>query len=145
MTGYAKAALMSLGLTFVSAVSPAWGQQNVPPVAAKTDDRSTAYYNFAMAHLYAELASAYGNRGEYVNKAIDFYNQAMKLDPNASYIGEELADLYIQSGQFERASQLANDLIHTNPNNANAHKILARLYARQIGDPDQGAAKVDQG
>jgi tetratricopeptide (TPR) repeat protein len=95
-----------------------------------------------MAHLYAELAGAYGNRGEYVNKAIDMYREAMKLDPSSSYIGEELADFYVQTSQLERATQLANDLIKANPNNPNAHKILGRIYARQIGDPDQG--KIDQ-
>jgi tetratricopeptide (TPR) repeat protein len=97
-----------------------------------------------MGHLYGELAGAYGNRGEYVNKAIDFYRQAMKIDPSASYIGEELADLYVQTGQLERATQQANELIRANPSNAAAHKILARIYARQIGDPDQGQGKIDQ-
>jgi len=77
-----------------------------------------------------------------VNKAIDFYKEAMKLDPDASYIGEELAELYVQTQQLERATTQANDLIKANPNNAGPHKILARIYARQIGDPDQG--KVDQ-
>ncbi len=48
----------------------------------------------------------------------------------------------MQTSQLERASQLANELIKANPNNANAHKILGRIYARQIGDPEQG--KIDQ-
>ena len=116
-----------------------------PVPAGKHDARSDSYFNFAMAHLYGELASAYGNRGEYVNKAIDFYKEAMKLDPDASYIGEELAELYVQTQQLERATTQANELIKANPNNANAHKVLARIYSRQIGDPDQGQAKLDQG
>jgi tetratricopeptide (TPR) repeat protein len=132
MYTYARTALISLGLACVS-----WAQAPV-----KKDDTSSAYYNFAMAHLYGEMASAYGNRGEYVNKAIDFYKQAMKLDPAASTIGEELAELYVQTGQLERATQQANELIKADPNNTNAHKIIARIYSRQIGDPDQG--KVDQ-
>jgi len=143
MTG--RSAVVSMGLVFAVAVTPAIGQTPASPAAAPaqaTGDRSNAYYTFAMAHLYAELAGAYGNRGEYVNKAIDFYKQAMKLDPAASYIGEELADFYIQTLQLERATQLADELIKANPNNPNAHKILARIYARQIGDPDQG--KLDQ-
>lgn len=145
MNGYARTALISLGLACVLTSPMAFGQaslQTPTPSSLKSDDRSSAYYNFAMAHLYGELASAYGNRGEYVNKAIDFYKQAMKLDPGASAIGEELAELYIQTGQLERATQQANDLVKTDPNNANAHKIIARIYSRQIGDPDQG--KVDQ-
>ncbi|MGD1071339.1 MAG: tetratricopeptide repeat protein [Bryobacteraceae bacterium] len=133
-------------LACVAAVTPAFCQDQAaaPPAANKPDNRAAAYYAFAMAHLNGELASAYGNRGEYVNKAIDFYQQAMKLDPDASYIAEELADFYIQAGQIERATQLANDLIKKNPDNGEAHKILARIYARQIGDPDQGQGRVDQ-
>ena len=106
--------------------------------AAPQQDRSSAYYDFAMAHLYAELAGAYGNRGEYVNKAIDFYKQAIKADPSASYIAEELTEFYVQTGQLEKALQEANDLLKANPANNNARKILARIYSRQIGDPDQG-------
>jgi tetratricopeptide (TPR) repeat protein len=138
MNGYARTALVSLGLVCFSTTPLAYGQAQ----PAKADDHSSAYYNFAMAHLYGELASAYGNRGEYVNKAIDFYKEAMKLDPTASAIGEELAELYVQTGQMERATQQANELIKANPSNANAHKIMARIYSRQIGDPDQG--KIDQ-
>jgi tetratricopeptide (TPR) repeat protein len=145
MIGSARVASLSSVLAFfaaaVSLTPPAFCQDQTP---AKPDGRAAAYYAFAMAHLNAELASAYGNRGEYVNKAIDYYQQAMKLDPGASYIAEELADFYMQAGQIERASQIANDLIKAHPDEAEAHKILARIYARQIGDPEQGQGKIDQ-
>ena len=68
------------------------------PASQPPADHASAYYDFAMAHLYAELAGAYGNRGEYVNKAIDFYRQAIKADPSASYIAEELTEFYVQTG-----------------------------------------------
>lgn len=137
MKRYSRIAAVSLGMACVTAVSPAWGQTPQP-----VTDRSSSYYAFAMAHLDAELAQAYGNRGEYVNKAIDMYKQAMKLDPGASYIGEELADFYVHISQLDNATKLANELIKANPRNTAAHKILARVYAGQIGDPDQG--KIDQ-
>ena len=106
-------------------------------------DKAAAYYNFSMAHLYAELAGAYGNRGEYVNKAIDFYQAAIKADSSASYISEELCEFYVQAGQVEKALALANSLsLKANPANNEARKILARIYSRGIGDPDQG--KIDQ-
>lgn len=110
--------------------------------AAQQPDRAAAYYAFSMAHLDAELAGAYGNRGEYVNKAIDFYKQAIKADPSASYIAEELAEFYVQAGQIDKATQEVNDLLKANPENNEARKILARIYARGIGDPDQG--RIDQ-
>jgi len=144
MNGYARGAFLSVGLACATAFSPAlaFAQTPAAPASGASDkaasDKAQAYYAFAMAHLDAELAEAYGNRGEYVNKAIDMYRQAMKLDPDSSYIGEELADFYVHTSQLERATQLANDLIKANPNNANAHKILARVYANQIGDPERG-------
>ena len=53
-----------------------------------------------MGHLYSELAAAYGNRGEYFGRAIDHYKQAMKLDPSAGFLVEELTDLYVQAGRL---------------------------------------------
>jgi hypothetical protein len=69
MYRYARITFISLGLACVSYA------QSPTPSAAKPDNTSSAYYNFAMAHLYGELASAYGNRGEYVNKASTFINR----------------------------------------------------------------------
>src|SRR5580698_10839681 len=102
-----RAVFLSFGLACVSFVTPAFSQTPATP----PNDHSDAYYDFAMAHLYAELAGAYGNRGEYVNKAIDFYKQAIKADPSASYISEELSEFYVNSGQIEKALQQANDLL----------------------------------
>jgi len=52
--------------------------------AAPKVDKSSAYYHYTLAHMYAEQASMYGNRGDYVNKAIDNYKEAIKADPSAS-------------------------------------------------------------
>jgi tetratricopeptide (TPR) repeat protein len=106
-------------------------------------DKAAAYYNFAMGHLYAELAGAYGNRSEYVNKSIDFYRQALKLDPAAGYIFEELTDLYIQTGHLRDAVTEAQDMLKRNPDNLEARKILGRIYTRMIGDAQQGKINDD--
>jgi len=142
MTGYPRFARFSLSFALAATLTPAFAQTNAArPAADPAADRSSSYYNFALAHLYAELAGAYGNRGEYVNKAIDAYKQAIKLDPSASYIDEELTEFYVQTGQMDKATAEAQALLKANPDNVNAHKILARIYARLVGDPDQG--KVD--
>ncbi|MGA3078506.1 MAG: tetratricopeptide repeat protein [Bryobacteraceae bacterium] len=91
-----------------------------------------------MGHLYAELAGVYGNRSEYVGKAIDFYKQALKLDPGASFLFEELTDLYIQSGRLKDAVTEAEDVLKREPNNLDARRILGRIYTRMIGDTQQG-------
>src|ERR1035441_1832961 len=97
------------------------GTATSPPV-----DKAAAYYNFSMGHLYAELAGVYGNRSEYVGKAIDHYKQALKLDPGASFLFEELTDLYIQSGRLKDAVTEAEDILKREPNNLDARRILGR-------------------
>jgi tetratricopeptide (TPR) repeat protein len=146
MAVYARGALVLIGVACLTAVPQAFSQTPAPSAAPGASahaiqagaGHSASYYNFAMGHLYGELADAYGNRGEYVNKAIDYYKEAMRLDPDSSYIGEELAEFYARVGQLERATQQAEDLLKRNPNNPEAHKILARIFSRQMGDPDQG-------
>ncbi len=130
-----RVVFLSFGLAcFSLVVTPAFSQTPATP----PNDHAGAYYDFAMAHLYGELAGAYGNRGEYVNKAIDSYRAAIKADPSSTYIVEELTEFYVQTGQLEKATQEAENLLKANPANNNARKILARIYSRQIGDPDQG-------
>ncbi len=143
MIGQVRTAFLSFGLACVCIVTPAFSQAPASPApASPPDDHSSAYYDFAMAHLYGELAGAYGNRGEYVNKAIDMYKAAIKADPSSTYIAEELTEFYVQTGQMDKALQEANALLKDNPGNNNARKILARIYSRQIGDPEQG--RIDQ-
>jgi tetratricopeptide (TPR) repeat protein len=125
-------------LAIASAVTPVYAQTS----QTAADNRSESYFNFSMGHLYAEMAGSYGNRGEYVNKAIDYYKQALKLDPASTVIAEELADFYLQAGQVERATEIASGLVKADPSSVNGHKLLARIYSRQAGDPEQG--RVDQ-
>ncbi len=131
MTGFGRNALLASSFAFLLGAGEAVAQTPAPPKAG--DVRSEAYYNFAMGHMYGELANAYGNRGEYVNKAIDFYKEAIKLDPSSSYVAEELSELYVQVGQYQKAISEAEDLLKQNPNNLNARRILARIYSRMIG------------
>src|SRR6202046_2234997 len=107
MIGHSRAAFLSFGLACFLVVTPALSQ--APPTPP--DDRASAYYDFAMAHLYGELAGAYGNRGEYVNKAIDMYRAAIKADPSATYIAEELTEFYVQTGQMDKALTEADTLL----------------------------------
>lgn len=105
-------------------------------------DKAAAYYHYSLGHLYAELAGAYGNRGEYVNKAIENYRLAMKADPTASFLSEELSDLYIQAGRLRDAVLEAEETLRQNPNDINARRILGRIYTRMMGDSQQG--RIDE-
>jgi tetratricopeptide (TPR) repeat protein len=111
------------------------------PAAAK-QDKAAAYYHYALGHLYAELAATYNNRGDYFNRAIENYRLAIKADPGASFLAEELSDLYIQSGRLREAVSDAEDVLKQNPNDLNARRILARIYARLINDNQQN--RIDE-
>jgi tetratricopeptide (TPR) repeat protein len=117
-------------------------QTNTQPAPPKKVDKSAAYYHFALGHLYSELAAAYGSRGDYLTKAIENYRLAMKADPTASFLAEELSDLYVQAGRHREAVLDAEEMLKQNPSDINARRILGRIYTRMIGDAQQG--KVDQ-
>src|SRR5579864_2281239 len=119
--------------------------QNAPSTPATSQanlDKAASYYNYSLGHLYAELAAASGNRGDYFNKAVESYKAALKADPNATFIAEELSDLYIQSGRLREAVLEAEDALKENPSDLNARRLLARIYTRMIGDSQ--ANRVDE-
>jgi tetratricopeptide (TPR) repeat protein len=112
----------------------AFAQAPAPAPPSGQPDKAAAYYDYSLGHLYAELAAAYGNRGEYFSKAADAYRAALKADPSATFIAEELSDLYIQSGRLREAVVDAEEAIKQNPNDLNARRLLARIYTHLIGD-----------
>jgi len=89
--------------------------------------------------MYAECW-AYGNRGDYVNQAIDNYKQAIKADPSTPMLSEELSDLYVQSGGCAKRKAMPR-VLKQNPNDLNAHRLLA-LFLRAGGDGQQN--KIDE-
>jgi tetratricopeptide (TPR) repeat protein len=110
---------------------------------APDNDKAGAYYNFAMGRLYAELAGAYSNRNDYVSQAIQHYQDALKLDPSAGIIFEELTDLYIQTNRLRDAVTQAQDLLKQNPDNLDARRMLGRIYTRMAGDSQAGKVNED--
>ncbi len=109
---------------------------------APDNNQAGAYYNFAMGRLYSELAGAYTNRTDYVTKAIQHYQEALKLDPSAGIIFEELTDLYIQTNRLRDAVSQAEDMLKQNPDNLDARRMLGRIYTQMAGDSQAG--KVDE-
>lgn len=107
------------------------------------DKRAGAYYNFAMGRLYTELAGSSGNSREYISKAIQFYQEALKQDPTSGVVFDELTDLYIQTNRLRDAVTQAEDMLKQNPENLDARRMLGRVYVRMLGDPQQGKINED--
>lgn len=108
--------------------------QSAAPEARQAENRAAAYYNFAMGHMYAELAANENFRGEYVAQAIAHYKAALQADPGAGAASEELTDLYIQSGKLAEAVTEAEELLKRNPENVEARRMLGRIYSSLIQD-----------
>jgi tetratricopeptide (TPR) repeat protein len=116
----------------MAATAACWGQPNAG--AAQTPDRSTAYYNYTLAHMYANLAAESPNRTEYIQEALKNYKAAIQADPESTVLPEELSEFYIQFNLLREARQEADEALRKNPNNLAAHRLLARIYLRELGE-----------
>lgn len=134
MTTFARRWLLPAAILAV-AVAPAMAQ--TPGTPQPKNPKAAAYYHAALGHLYSELAAQYGGRGEYLNKAIENYKLAMRDDPETGSLAQELAELYVQSGQIRSAVNEFEEAVKRNPDDVNARRILARLYTARIRDGQQ--------
>ncbi len=105
--------------------------------APRKVDKASAYYHYALAHMYEEQVAMYG-RTELANKAIEEYRQAIDADPTSEYLTAGLAELYAKTGRIRDAVMEAQDILKRDPNNLEAHKLLGRIYLRSLGDIQSG-------
>jgi tetratricopeptide (TPR) repeat protein len=108
-----------------------------PATTPKPPDRSAAYYHFGLAHMYEEMATNYG-RPEYATRAIEEYKLALDADPNSKYLNSGLAELYLRTGRVRDAVLAAQDILKTEPDNLDAHKLLGRVYLQSLGNVQNG-------
>jgi len=129
----AKPAQSAPAQTAPAAPSDSKPAQSTP----RKQDRSAAYYHYALAHMYEEQVTVYG-RSELANKAIEEYRQAIEADPSSEFLTSGLAELYVKTGRIRDAVVEAQDIIKRDPNNLEAHKLLGRIYLRSLGDMPGG-------
>lgn len=132
----AKAFALVGALVTVSFAQTAPTPEQSPATTADTN-RAAAYYNFAMGRLYALMAQAEGNQDQAL-KAIQYFKDALKADPKASAIYEELTELYLAINHPADATALAQEALKQNPDNVDAHRMLGRVYFSQINKASQG-------
>jgi tetratricopeptide (TPR) repeat protein len=129
-----------------AAILPAQAAQKtdrptLPPTTKQANSpKAAAYYHYSLGHLYAEMAASYGNRSDYLNKAIENFRLAMKEDPEADFLVEDIAELYLAAGRVKDAVEEAQNALKANPNQINAHRVLAHIYRSQIGGDGQNRA-----
>jgi tetratricopeptide (TPR) repeat protein len=110
---------------------------STPPASTQKADRAAAYYHFGLAHMYEDMATNYG-RPEYATRAIEEYKLALDADPSSKYLNSGLAELYLRTGRVRDAVLAAQDILKTEPNNLEAHKLLGRVYLQSLGNVQNG-------
>ncbi len=112
------------------------------PAASSTPgaDRAQAYYHVALASVYEDDAVSEGQQ-DYINRAIEEYKLALNADPGSPELNDALADLYFRvPGHVHDAEVTARGLLKTSPNDIDAHKLLGRIYLRQLGEGQNAGA-----
>ncbi len=105
-------------------------------------DRSAAYFHAALADMYEEEAVNSG-RPEFVQHAIEEYKAAINADPTSAQLYDGLAELYFRTpGRVHEAETTARELLKTFPDDVDAHKLLGRIYLRQLGEQQNGVSSA---
>lgn len=115
------------------ASSPAPAKPAQAETPAQPADRSQSYFHVALASIYEDNAVSQG-RPENVNRAIEEYKLALNTDPNSPELNDALAALYFRVGKAREAEAATRGLLKTSPNDLEAHKLLGRIYLRQLGE-----------
>src|SRR5271170_5811548 len=105
-----------------------------PPLSPADDAaRGDAYYYFMIGHLAEQQYEASG-KSDLATKAIDSYKKALDLAPNSTVIMERLAETRAKAQQLREAIEEARAVLKLDPDNVDAHRLLARIYVRTLGD-----------
>lgn len=116
-------------------------QQQQAQSSSPVPDRAQAYYHQALAGVYEDEAGTMG-RSEDVTRAIEEYKLALNADPDSPALNNSLADLYFRTGHVREAIATAQELLKHAPNDLEAHKLLGRIYLRQLGNGSSGEASA---
>ena len=120
--------LLSLCAAASLAAAPQKRAETVPQ-----PDRAAAYYHYTLAHLYQQLATEHMQR-EYLNRAIEEYEAAIKADPSASYIRLQLVEVYAKFNRLDEAVTEAQKILAVEPRNTEVRKLLGEYYAQYAFD-----------
>ena len=129
--------LVSLAALSAHAQTPAQPDAGAKPAetakSAEVPDRSAAYFHASLATMYEEQAINSG-RPEFVQHAIEEYKAAINADPHSARLYDGLSELYFRTGRARDAEATSRELLKTSPNDIDAHKLLGRIYLRQLGE-----------
>ena len=75
--------------------------------------------------------------------SIEAYKKALELSPGSPVILERLAEVYAKSQHIRDAVLTAQEALKADPKSIGAHRLLAFIYYRALGDPSAGAVQQE--
>ncbi|MGO8935248.1 MAG: tetratricopeptide repeat protein [Terracidiphilus sp.] len=139
--------LPSLAPAQVAPVETAKADSGTKPAITAPDatlpepNRAQSYYHLALASVYEDDAVSEG-RSDEVNQAIEQYKLALNADPDSAELSDDLADLYFRADRVHDAETTAHLVLKTHPDDIDAHRLLGRIYLRQLGEGQNGGAST---
>jgi tetratricopeptide (TPR) repeat protein len=125
-------ALPSVALLLAAGPSPtaeaAQSTQAAPSAEAR---QAEAYHEFLLGSFLEAEDNAEG--------AASAFRRALELDPRASGVAAELAELYVRADRPDEAKDAATQALSIDPDNASAHQTLGFLYAGLVDRADRAA------
>jgi tetratricopeptide (TPR) repeat protein len=132
----------------VAPVETASADSGAKAVSAEPDSavagessRAQAYFHLALASVYEDDAVSEGHTDE-INQAIEQYKLALNADPDSAELSDDLADLYFRADRLHDAETAARTTLKSHPDDIDAHRLLGRIYLRQLGEGQNGGAQA---
>ncbi|MGA2511241.1 MAG: tetratricopeptide repeat protein [Candidatus Acidiferrales bacterium] len=140
------AALIVPARAYAHAQAPQPPVQSAPAAKTPADNadnsRADAYYYFTLGHL-AEQEYDLTTSAAKADEAADSYKKALELDPGSGVVRERLAEIYAKTQHIRDASAMAQEALKIDPDNVDAHRLLARIYVRSLGEMGAGEAQTE--
>ena len=97
-------------------------------VCAEEPNRAGSYYHFSLAKMH-EFNQNYG-------QAITEFEAALSENPESAALRTEFAGTLLQAGQVARAVEQCQKAVELDPDYAEAHYILGRIYYGSREQPE---------
>jgi tetratricopeptide (TPR) repeat protein len=115
---------------------------SIPPQSLSETNRADLYDYFALGHLLEQQFEATGQY-ELADQSIEAYKKALAIEPDSSVIHERLAEVEAKSQHIKDAVLDAEAALKIDPKSVDAHRLLARIYIRTLGDMSAGEVQKD--
>jgi tetratricopeptide (TPR) repeat protein len=133
---------VALGIAISAAPPSARAQQQPGTVPDPASQTAAAYTYFMTGHLQ-EQEYEITSSSDASQASIEAYKKALEIVPDSPVVMERLAEVEAKSQHIRDAVLEAGEVLKIDPDNVAAHRLLAFIYYRALGDPNAGALQQE--